>query len=88
MYTGRIILTNKSRVPLSLTNDYDDTFSLEEAVMDCEKAEDLPELASKYHRFHANMKLESDNARYTRLSYQDTLGNVHYLLIYKEEAAS
>lgn len=83
-YTGKVSLTNPKRVPFCLSNDFDNSFELCEETKDCTSPEAFLKIAQKYHRYKAKMKIERDNTSYTRLSYVDAMGNIHYLIAYKE----
>ena len=83
MYSNKLILTNKSRVRLSLTNLFEDTFGLSEAVTDCKDADAFCKTASKYARWKCAWSIARDDATQTRLQYEDRLGNVYYLIANK-----
>lgn len=85
MYSDNLILTNKSRVPLSLTNLFEDTFGLSEAVTDCKDADAFCETATKYMRWDCIWTVVRDDATKTRLQYEDRLGNIYYLIANKTE---
>ena len=83
LYSGEVALTNTHRVPMSLTNAFDDTFSLCDEVAECCSTEELCRIIRKYHRFKKDWKLEKDSASSTRLSWTDSLGNKDILIVYK-----
>ena len=84
-YKNNLTLTNPRRVPFSLSNQFDDTFGLTDMVSDCKNAEDFCAAANKYDRFHLKWKIDKDSKNETRLTCKDTLGNIHYLIAYKED---
>lgn len=84
MYTGKLSLTNKKRVPLSLTNNFDDIFGLEDELKECKSAEDFLNTANRFHIFGYRWKIDKDNKDNTRLVYADKLGNIHYLIATKK----
>lgn len=55
-------------------------------VSDCKNAEDFCAAANKYDRFHLKWKIDKDSKNETRLTCKDTLGNIHYLIAYKEDS--
>ena len=85
-YKNNLTLTNPRRVPFSLSNQFDDTFGLTDMVSDCKNAEDFCAAANKYDRFHLKWKIDKDSKNETRLTCKDTLGNIHYLIAYKEDS--
>lgn len=85
MYTGKLILTNKQRTPFALSNNFDDTFGLVDAVKKCESAKEFCNVANKYHYHKYKWSIDCDSDEDTRLVYKDVLGNVKYLIATKEE---
>lgn len=83
MYLDNLILTNKSRAPLKLTNLFEDTFGLSEAVTDCKDADAFCKTAIKYMRWDCIWTIARDDATQTRLQYEDRIGNVYYLIANK-----
>ena len=83
MYTGKIALTNPREVPLSLTNDFHDTFGLKEDVAFVDTIEELLETVNE-HSFYRKWSVARETPKYTRLKSTDNLDNIHYLLIYKQ----
>ena len=86
MYTGKVFLTNKNRTPLSLTNDFDDTFNMIDEIKDCEDISKLTRIADAYS-FYRYWKVDRDDKDETRLSSKDNLGNVHYFICKKQKLA-
>lgn len=84
MYTGKIALTNPKGIPFSLSNEFDDTMSFREAIEDCENAEEARRVANKMGRYKRQWTIVRNGNKYTRLSSKDILGNVRYLILYKE----
>lgn len=84
MYKEKLTLTNKRRVPFSLSNHFDDTFGLIDGLNECETARDFRDLATKYSRFNSYWNIDKDDSKQTRLIWTDRLGNVYYLIAYKE----
>lgn len=85
-YKNNLTLTNPRRVPFALSNQFDDTFGLTDMVSDCKNAEDFCAAANKYDRFHLKWKIDKDSKNETRLTCKDTLGNIRYLIAYKEDS--
>lgn len=83
MYSDNLILTNKSRAPLNLTNLFEDTFGLCDAVKDCKDADAFCKTASKHARWKCTWSIARDDATQTRLQYEDRLGNIYYLIANK-----
>lgn len=88
MYTGKIQLTNPGRVPLSLSNNFTDTLGLTDDIKRCTSAEDFCRIANKYHDFNYKWAIAKDDSDSTRLSYTDKLGNIEYLIAYKEKLSA
>lgn len=85
---GKVVLTNLSRCPLALSNEFVDEFELIEAIQGCKGIDELTRIVNEHSRFMRpwkSWKVESDLESYTRLKKVDTLGNVHYLLCYKKK---
>lgn len=84
MYSGELILTNESCVPLSLTKLFKDTFGLSEEVSDCKDADALCRTVIKHNaHWSCILKVVRDDATQTRLQYEDSLGNIYYLIANK-----
>lgn len=82
----KVFLTNQKRVPLALTNEFDDTFGLEEDIFDCACGDiaRLTRIANSFAKY-SMWRVVRDDDRYTRLSSKDCWGNEHYLICYKGE---
>lgn len=86
MYNRKLVLTNPRRTPYALTNHFDDTYGLTDAIQKCKSAEEFCMTANKYHRYRKfgyTWFIDSDCKENTRLKYVDTLGNVFYLIATK-----
>lgn len=88
MYTGKLTLTNTRRVPLSLSNSFDDTFGMADEIKRCKSAEEYCSIANKYHRYGMTWSIDSDSSQNTRLVTKDWLGNVTYLVANKQAESS
>ena len=85
MYSEKIILTNPRRVPLSLTNCFDDSFSMCEEIAQCKTADELCKVVNEYDN-HGNVwSVASDSQNSTRLIKKDVFGNTVYLIASKKE---
>ena len=84
MYKEKLTLTNKRRTPYSLSNHFDDTFGLIDKIVECNNAEEFCNVARRYSRYGCCWKIDKDDNKQTRLIWKDTLGNVFYLIAYKE----
>lgn len=82
MYKEELILTGKSRCPLALTNDFDDTFNLIDELLQCVSAKEFCNVANKYAKY-GKWIVDIDKSTETRLIHKDTLGNVRYLIATK-----
>lgn len=83
MYTSKLILTNKSRIPMSLSNYFDDSFDMVDEVQKCKSAEEFCEVANRYGR--CKWSIASDKKEETRLKGTDAFGNEHFLIAGKEQ---
>jgi len=83
MYTGKLALTNPNSTPLALQNDFNDAFGLHEDIEFSDTTEEMLEAVNS-RSFYRKWKIARETSRYTRLESVDILGNVHYLLVYKE----
>ena len=83
MYTGKVALTNPKGVPFALANDFNDAFGLHEDVEFSETEDEMLEAVNS-RPFYRKWKIARETPKYTRLQSIDGLGNVHYLLVYKE----
>ena len=85
MYKTKLTLTNPHRIPLALSNDFEDTFGLCDAVAKCRGAKQFCAVANKF--YGANREVwfvDNDSVESTRLIRKDSLGNITYLIAYKE----
>lgn len=85
MYSGKLSLTNPSGTPYSLSNEFTDQYLFSEAVRECNSAQELLAVANQYKRYRYNLIIDTDIPAYTRISFKDTLGNVFYLIAYREK---
>ena len=83
MFSGKLTLTNPNRVPLSLTNDFDNTFLLEDEIEECRSVTEAIKVLNKYS-IYKNWTMDKDKSNHVRFKSVDRLGNIHYLLAYKE----
>lgn len=83
MYTGKLILTNRSNTPHALSNNFDDTFGLIDCVKECKDAKEFCGIVNKFHRYETTWSINKDNEITTRLKYVDPLGNILYLIATK-----
>ena len=83
MFTGKLILTNPNRVPLALSNDFDNTFLLQDEIEDCQSIEEARKILNKYS-IYKNWTVDKEKVNHIRFKSVDSLGNIHYLLMYKE----
>lgn len=89
MYKEDVILTNTHRIPLSLTNQFKDTFGLCDDISECNTAEELCEIVNKHYGYGTKTwSIDIDKPDSTRLIAKDTLGNIHYLIAHKEKASN
>lgn len=84
MYTGKLLLTDNRRNPYALSNNFDDTFGLVDAVADCKSAGEFCMAANKYHNYGKRWSIDKDCKENTRLICEYALGNVKYLIAIKE----
>lgn len=84
MYSGKISLTNPSGTPFSVSNEFRDQYMLSEAVTECSSAEDLLDTVLEYRKYNTSWNIDTDIAKYTRLSSKDPWGNTHYFIAYKD----
>lgn len=82
----KVFLTNNNRVPFALSNEFNNTFDLEDDIFDCpcDDIAKLTRIVNSYSRFNVSWKVARDNEKYTRLNKKDRLGNEYFLICYKE----
>lgn len=83
MFTGRLSLTNPNRVPLALSNDFDNTFLLEDEIEECQSVDEAVKVLNKYS-IYKNWSMDKVKSTHVRFKSVDRLGNIHYLLAYTE----
>lgn len=86
MYNGKLSLTNPRGTPFALSNEFQDVYLFREAVVDCTNAQEFMEVANEFYNYGKmrSAYIDSDNNKYTRISFKDGFGNVHYIIAYKD----
>lgn len=81
----KVALTNPRSIPFSLSNDFEDAILLKEDIEEAESAEEVAAIANR-HCFIKSRKwyVAKETSRYVRLESSDALGNIQYLIAYKE----
>lgn len=87
LYTGKVALTNGRSTPFALSNEFEDTWELEEAVALCNNTDELVDTVNQYVLYRP-FSFADDNPRYTRLKNKDSWGNVHYFVAWKNDTVS
>lgn len=83
MYTGELRLVTKNSIPLSLADNFDNTFELIDSIKDCKSSNDLCKIVNNYHIYGYHWSIDKDCKENTRLISKDTLGNIKYLIVKK-----
>lgn len=87
MYSEKIILTNKRRVPLSLTSRFRESFLMCDEIGECSGPDELCEIVNLYESHGYKWKVEADNDSETRLSTVDAIGNDYILIVKKVQGS-
>lgn len=82
MYTEKVKLTNKNRIPFCLNNDFDNTLDMIDGIIDSKDISELTRIVNKYSKYDS-WSVDVDDKRKTRLKAKDCWGNVHYLICEK-----
>ena len=84
MYTGHLTLTNPKKVPMSLSNLFEDCYLLEDVVRNSKSAEAFCNEVNAQKNRNKVWTLDADYEDVTRLRSEDSFGNVSYLLAEKK----
>jgi hypothetical protein len=88
MYSGKLALTNRRGTPYALSNEFSDQYLFSEAVQDCQSTQELLNTANSYQLYNYRLRIDNDNAKYTRLAFTDGFGNEYYLIAYKDTTSN
>jgi len=77
-------LTNPSSMNFALSNDFTDSFMLKVELEDCATITEAEEIINKYSSYR-KWKFKLDTKTKTIFESKDSLGNIHYFVLYKKE---
>lgn len=84
-YTGKVQLTNYKRTPLSLANDFDESFLLVDVIKESNSAQEVCNATNKYDKRGKCWSVEKDSKEETRLVQKGEMGYREYLICEKKK---